>query len=316
MKDGDVLQLGVDYQGGAEDIYKSVKIKIELGREWQAGANAFNTNTLKILKSLQLPTVSKSHPPTHPALAAPSSAAAGPSISTSNPATTKPHSHSQSPSQSQIPDCRICLFAVTIRQALFIAPCSHTFHYKCIRPLLEAHHPAFSCPLCRTFADLEEDVEVEVEVDMDAGEEGEGEIDWEAEGGAGSGAEGGAGSGVEGGGGPVAGAGGGAPPTDPLIAPAPTTDAPAPAPTSAPPGPAAPATEHDDTQMPPIEVDAEPESEPDVGGSGIRANSASPQLVDELGIVAAGGVGGMDVDGATVGPGGAKGKGVAVVSLA
>ncbi|KAG6808725.1 hypothetical protein H0H92_003097 [Tricholoma furcatifolium] len=42
MKDGDVLQLGVDYQGGAEDIYKSVKIKIELGREWQAGANAFN----------------------------------------------------------------------------------------------------------------------------------------------------------------------------------------------------------------------------------------------------------------------------------
>lgn len=55
------------------------------------------------------------------------------------------------------------LFSVTIRQALFIAPCSHTFHYKCIRPLLESHHPAFSCPLCRTFADLEEDVEVEIE---------------------------------------------------------------------------------------------------------------------------------------------------------
>lgn len=55
------------------------------------------------------------------------------------------------------------LFSVTIRQALFIAPCSHTFHYKCIRPLLESHHPAFSCPLCRTFANLEEDVEVEIE---------------------------------------------------------------------------------------------------------------------------------------------------------
>jgi pSer/pThr/pTyr-binding forkhead associated (FHA) protein len=41
IKDGDVLQLGVDYQGGAEDIYKSVKIRIEIGREWQAGANAF-----------------------------------------------------------------------------------------------------------------------------------------------------------------------------------------------------------------------------------------------------------------------------------
>jgi len=68
-------------------------------------------------------------------------------------------------SKSGIPDCCICLFSVTIRQALFIAPCSHTFHYKCIRPLLEVHHPAFSCPLCRTFADLDEDVEVEAEAD-------------------------------------------------------------------------------------------------------------------------------------------------------
>ena len=32
----DILQLGADYQGGAEDIYKIVKIKIELGRERQA----------------------------------------------------------------------------------------------------------------------------------------------------------------------------------------------------------------------------------------------------------------------------------------
>jgi hypothetical protein len=41
IKDGDILQLGVDYQGGTEDIYKSVKIRIEVGREWQAGPNAF-----------------------------------------------------------------------------------------------------------------------------------------------------------------------------------------------------------------------------------------------------------------------------------
>lgn len=41
IRDGDILQLGVDYQGGAEDIYKSVKIRVEMGREWQAGINAF-----------------------------------------------------------------------------------------------------------------------------------------------------------------------------------------------------------------------------------------------------------------------------------
>jgi len=57
---------------------------------------------------------------------------------------------------------------VTIQQALFIAPCSHAFHYKCIRPLLETHHPSFSCPLCRTFANLEEDVEVDtISIDLE-----------------------------------------------------------------------------------------------------------------------------------------------------
>ncbi|KAJ7241553.1 SMAD/FHA domain-containing protein, partial [Mycena rebaudengoi] len=137
IKDGDILQLGVDYQGGAEDIYKSVKIRIEVGREWQAGVNAFNTNALKNLKTL--------------AIAPPAAGATA--------AGKKRPTRAGAQGASSIPDCCICLFPVSIRQALFIAPCSHTFHYKCLRPLLEAHHPAFSCPLCRTFADLEEDVE-------------------------------------------------------------------------------------------------------------------------------------------------------------
>ncbi|KIY47743.1 SMAD/FHA domain-containing protein, partial [Fistulina hepatica ATCC 64428] len=149
IKDGDILQLGVDYQGGTEDIYKSVKIRIEVGREWQASANAFNTNALRNLKSL---------------------------AATVTP--TKTVTGKTAP-KSAIPDCCICLFAVTIRQALFIAPCSHTFHYKCIRPLLDAHHPAFTCPLCRTFSDLEEDVEVDMvdglEADDEAGESSAGE---------------------------------------------------------------------------------------------------------------------------------------------
>ncbi|KAG7095015.1 hypothetical protein E1B28_005809 [Marasmius oreades] len=140
MRDGDILQLGVDYQGGTEDIYKSVKIRIELGREWQASANAFNTTAIKNLKTLAV------------------NVTAG----------TRTVSGPKASSKSAFPDCCICLFGVTIRQALFIAPCSHTFHYKCIRPLLESHHPAFSCPLCRTFADLEEDVEVEIEYEEEA----------------------------------------------------------------------------------------------------------------------------------------------------
>ncbi|KAI0746658.1 hypothetical protein C8Q80DRAFT_1104876 [Daedaleopsis nitida] len=138
LKDGDLLQLGVDYQGGTEDIYKCVKIKIEVGREWQNHTNPFNANALKQLKAIAIPT----------------------STSTGN--------GKKAAAKSTLPDCCICLFGVTIHQALFIAPCSHAFHYKCIRPLLETHHPAFSCPLCRTFADLEEDVEVEIDLELDA----------------------------------------------------------------------------------------------------------------------------------------------------
>ncbi|KAH9965275.1 hypothetical protein BC827DRAFT_1183518 [Russula dissimulans] len=146
LKDGDTLQLGVDYQGGTEDIYKCVRIRVEIGREWQASANAFNTTALRQLKSL-------------------ATAAA--------PAAPKPTDKKPAP-KSGFSDCCICLFSVTIRQALFIAPCSHAFHYKCIRPLLETHHPAFLCPLCRTFANLEEDVEVDVasiDLEDDAAEE-------------------------------------------------------------------------------------------------------------------------------------------------
>ena len=89
----------------------------------------------------------------------------------------------------QIPDCCICtyltflttinltcLFAVSTRQALFITPCSHTFHYKCVKPLIEAHHPAFSCPLCRIYADLKEGVEVEP-TDLDDADDADVEID-------------------------------------------------------------------------------------------------------------------------------------------
>ncbi|KIJ49104.1 hypothetical protein M422DRAFT_28107 [Sphaerobolus stellatus SS14] len=135
IKDGDVLQLGVDYQGGTEEIYRCVKMRVELGREWQSGVNAFNSNALQQLKALSAPT------------------------KTSPSSKLKPTTIPKAP--VSVADCVICLCPVTVCQALFIAPCSHAYHYKCIRPLLQMHHPGFSCPICRTFADLEADVESE-----------------------------------------------------------------------------------------------------------------------------------------------------------
>ncbi|KAJ2015279.1 hypothetical protein IWW57_005715 [Coemansia sp. S610] len=53
-------------------------------------------------------------------------------------------------------------------QALFVAPCSHCFHFKCVKPILFTS-TGFSCPLCRTYADLEASVTIdENEMDVDA----------------------------------------------------------------------------------------------------------------------------------------------------
>ena len=69
------------------------------------------------------------------------------------------------PTQSKegIQECCICLYCIAPFQALFIAPCSHVYHYRCLRPLLQQNYPGFSCPLCRTYSNLEDSVAVEEE---------------------------------------------------------------------------------------------------------------------------------------------------------
>lgn len=56
-------------------------------------------------------------------------------------------------------ECSICLCPVAPCQALFVAPCSHVWHYKCIRTLIYPNWPSFQCPNCRAYADLEADVD-------------------------------------------------------------------------------------------------------------------------------------------------------------
>jgi len=123
LKDGDVVQLGVDYQGGTEEIYRCVKMRIELNRSWQRKVNPFSINAIKQIKQLTSPEAFK----------------------------------------HQNTDCCICLCGIGPCQALFLAPCSHVFHYKCIRPLLINHHPGLLCPLCRSYADLEAPIDNQID---------------------------------------------------------------------------------------------------------------------------------------------------------
>lgn len=123
VNDGDIVQLGIDFRGGEEMIFRCVKMRIELNRGWQSKPNNFNMATHKRLRNL-----------------------------TATTDTNASGGHAQ--------DCSICLNAIAPCQSLFVAPCSHTWHYKCIRGLLLGpSHPIFTCPNCRAAADLDADIE-------------------------------------------------------------------------------------------------------------------------------------------------------------
>ncbi|KAF4437694.1 dma1 component of spindle assembly checkpoint [Fusarium acutatum] len=120
VNDGDIVQLGIDFKGGEEMIFRCVKMRLELNRGWQNKLNTFNMAAHKRLQTMA------------------SSGAAG--------------------TNSQ--DCSICLSSIAPCQSLFVAPCSHTWHFKCVRSLLNSpQYPIFICPNCRAGADLEADVD-------------------------------------------------------------------------------------------------------------------------------------------------------------
>ncbi|KAF1815346.1 hypothetical protein P152DRAFT_455062 [Eremomyces bilateralis CBS 781.70] len=134
LNDGDIVQLGIDFRGGEEMIFRCVKIRIECNRGWQKGLNAYNKSTHKNLRKL---------------------ASKSPRHDTDNASNTSS-------------ECAICLAAIAPCQSLFVAPCSHVWHYKCIRPILiSSTHPHFLCPNCRAVADLDADVDEADNVDWE-----------------------------------------------------------------------------------------------------------------------------------------------------
>lgn len=122
LKDGDILQLGMDFRGGTEEIYRCVKMRVELNRSWKRRANIFNKEAMAKLKNLQKMTA-----------------------------------------DSEEEDCSICLSKIKPCQAIFISPCSHNWHYRCIRRLVMSSYPQFVCPNCRSACDLEASLDTDDE---------------------------------------------------------------------------------------------------------------------------------------------------------
>lgn len=186
MKDSDTIQLGVDYQGGVESIYRAVRIRVEINRQIQNPNNPFARTAFQQLRSHLIGSPINN-------VTLPSSDAVVPPVADLSlyREPTKVHEHSadittpDSPKQlplsdlmsrhnitemarTDIQECCICLYAIAPFQALFIAPCSHIFHFKCLRPIVFQNYPGFSCPLCRNYFDLEASVAVEVDEVLEA----------------------------------------------------------------------------------------------------------------------------------------------------
>ena len=172
LKDGDVLQFGIDYQGGMQELYRCIKLRIELDHDTRLQPTAYGTNMLRQLQSMQPDARASSSMTRRDSQTSNEAPVAVPATATiaDAPPPVAATASSQAPAARrpagpELAECCICLFKIKVCQALFIAPCSHIFHYKCIRPILTLHHPGFSCPLCRMFVNLDEDVEVDDDED-------------------------------------------------------------------------------------------------------------------------------------------------------
>ncbi|KAL4998672.1 hypothetical protein BDV10DRAFT_69624 [Aspergillus recurvatus] len=122
IKDGDIVQLGIDFRGGEEMIFRCVRIRIECNRSWQQQPNEFNKNTESLIKNL---------------------------------------GKGDTADYSGCRECSICLGSVLRPyQCLFMAACAHVWHYKCVSRLIHTpDYPMFQCPNCRAYTDLNAEVD-------------------------------------------------------------------------------------------------------------------------------------------------------------
>ena len=124
LSHGDILQFGMNYRGGLEQIYQAprVRVEIESGHNLSRArcASSYNIASLKRLRAELASAPGKSN-------------------------------------GTKLEDCAICLEKLRPGESLFIAPCAHGWHYRCIRPLVVRGYPLFQCPNCRSNFDLEQD---------------------------------------------------------------------------------------------------------------------------------------------------------------
>ena len=127
LHDGDVIQLGMDYNGGRNHKFRCVKVKVELNLSWKIKSRNYKKLGLEKLQTLN----------------------------TMNMLAT---------ATEVLEPCSICLEELDPCQGIFISPCGHSWHFNCVRRILLSNYPQFICPNCRATTDLESSMDnLEVE---------------------------------------------------------------------------------------------------------------------------------------------------------
>ncbi|KAJ3176232.1 hypothetical protein HDU87_005447 [Geranomyces variabilis] len=163
LKSGDVVQLGLDYVGDKKrddhccpetvikDSYRAPVLTLTL---------AYPTHSAELKKRRSLVYTFRQ--------------LLGSLLTLTNPyaesfSSSAFNLHSTSASNAAS-DCVICLSGIGPYQALFLSPCSHMYHYKCVKGLVNQSH-MFSCPLCRQIANLDASVSMDSLCDLAGGPE-------------------------------------------------------------------------------------------------------------------------------------------------
>lgn len=127
LREGDILQFGVDYRGGSEEMYRCVKVKVEVNESWKKRGAKFSEAAHEKLKQLT--------------------------------GMVGNDNNGVDGNKSEYTACVICLCDIKPGQPMFVASCSHVWHYRCIRPLLVKTYPQFLCPTCKGVCDLEAEID-------------------------------------------------------------------------------------------------------------------------------------------------------------
>lgn len=129
LRSNDLIQFGVDYKWKTGEMYQCVLFKVYIERRNIRELQMTNHRQAKFFSALNS------------------------LMASMNPNTIPGQEERLTLGAFQPVECCLCLGTFAPSQAIFLAPCSHCYHYRCVYQIL-LRGIMFQCPMCRQYANL------------------------------------------------------------------------------------------------------------------------------------------------------------------